>query len=195
MTKICLMLIMLVFLFRGLAECSVLFEANNACLPKDASESISRGIVPEGLSALRVTASIKTHKPGIHSVSDIHGTPDYKILLNIDGEVLKLSGQLHEENSEPKKLSDPETGDGIRYVFQENLRLKAGHHSIVVTLQNDDIEVHKTMTLEAGSMNNLVLEPIYRAVPGKKRLGLYGTPSFTEGLKGFALLLNGRTLD
>lgn len=196
MTRICLMLIVSVFLFRGLAECSVPFGANATGFRKDVTGITSGcGGVPEGMTDLRITASLKTHKPGIHAVSDIHGTPDYRMLLNVDGKVITVSGQLIEEKREPKKLLDPEAGDGIRYLFRENLRLQAGRHSLAVTVQGDDFEVHGTVMLEAGSTNNLVLEPLYRAAPGKKRLGLYGAPGFTEGLKGFALILNGRTLE
>lgn len=196
MMRICLMLIVSVFLFSGLAECSVPPGANATGVRNDAPERTSgSGSVLEGMSDLLITASLKTHKPGIHAVSDIHGTPDYRMLLNIDGEVLTVNGQLFEEKREPKNLLDPEAGDGVRYLFRENLRLKAGHHSLVVTLHGDDFEAHGTVMLEAGSTNHLVLEPRYRAAPGKKRLGLYGAPGFTEGLKGFYLILNGRTLE
>jgi len=152
------------------------------------------GIVPKELTELRITASLKTHNPGIHAVSDIHGMPDYTMLLNIDGEQLELPGRLHKENSEPAKLVDPEAGDGIRYLFNKNLRLKAGSHTIRVTVQYDGVVVEKGMTLVDGSINSLVLEPIYCPVPGKKRLGVYGAPHFVKGVKGFSLILNGRTL-
>jgi len=88
------------------------------------------------------------------------------LLLNIDGQVVLLRGNLQSENSESSGLVDPEAGDGIRYRFSKNIRLKAGTHRVVVALPDDKIAVAKEITLVEGKMNNLVLEPIYNKTPG-----------------------------
>jgi hypothetical protein len=92
------------------------------------------------------------------------------------------------------KLADPEAGDGIRYRFNKNLRLKAGTHRIVVALPDDGVAVEREITLTEGKVNSLVLEPVYSTKPGKRRLEAYSTTSFTEGIRSIRLTLNGRDI-
>lgn len=179
----------------GCAESSALIKANSTSMRTDIFEELTNGeIAPRGFSDLRITATLKTHKPGIYSATDVHGMPDYNLLLNIDGQAVLLRGGLQKENSEPMKLVDPEAGDGIRYRFSKKLRLKAGVHKIVVALPDDGIAVEREITLAEGNVNNLVLEPIYRTTPGKRRPGMYSTTSFTEGIRSLRLMLNGKEI-
>jgi len=143
---------------------------------------------------LCIFATLKTHKPGIYSASDMHGTPNYKLLLNIDGQAVLLLGNLENENSEPMKLVDPEAGDGIRYRFSKNLRLKSGTHRIVVALPEDGIAVERVITLVEGNVSHLVVEPIYSTKSGKRHPGRYGTTSFTEGIRSLRVILNGKEI-
>ncbi len=190
-----LFLAMIVTVVSGCAESSALIKANSTSMRTDIFEELTNGgITPQGFTDLRITATLKTHKPGIYSASDIHGTPDYTLLLNIDGQAVLLRGSLQRENSEPMKLVDPEAGDGIRYRFSKNLRLKAGPHRIVVALPDDGIAVEREIILTEGKVNSLVLEPVYSTKPGKRRLGTYGTTSFTEGIRSIRLTLNGREI-
>ena len=69
--------------------------------------------VPRGHADLRVAASIKTHRQGVYPLRiDTHGTPDYLLLLTIDGQTMQIRGSLAEENCEPRRLRDPESGRG-----------------------------------------------------------------------------------
>lgn len=178
----------------GCAESSALIKANSTSLRTDVYEELTNGATaPQGYVDLRVSATLKTHRPGIFSAKDIHGTPDYKLLLNVDGQVVLLQGSLQNENSEPMKLVDPEAGDGIRYRFSKNLRLKAGLHKVVVALPDDEIAVAREFTLSEGDRNSLVVEPIYSTKPGKRRPAMYSsTTSFTEGIRSLRLMLNGK---
>ena len=195
MKKTSLLLMLALMVLSGCAESSALIKSNSTSLRTDVYEELTNGAsTPQGYVDLRITASLKTHKPGIYSASDIHGTPDYKLLLNIDGQAVLLRGNLQSENSESRGVVDPEAGDGIRYQFSKNLRLKSGTHKIVVALPDDEIAVAREITLVEGNMNNLVLEPIYSTKPGKRRLGTYSTTSFREGIRTFRLMLNGREI-
>lgn len=195
MKKTSLLLMLALMVLSGCAESSALIKANSTSLRTDVYEELTNGATaPQGFTGLRITATLKTHKPGIYSASDIHGTPDFKLLLNIDGQAVLLRGNLQKENSEPMKLVDPEVGDGIRYRFSKNLRLKAGTHRIVVALPDDEIAVAREITLVEGSMNNLVLEPIYSTKPGKRRLGTYNTTSFRGGIRTLRVMLNGKEI-
>jgi hypothetical protein len=193
MKKRCLLLMMLLVVVSGCAENSALIRKNSSSTRSDVFEEPAKGgIAPKGFTDLRITGSLKTHKPGAHSASDDHGTPDYKLLLNIDGQAVLLHGKLQKENSEPMKLVDSEAGDGIRYWFIKSLRLKAGTHRIVVALPDDGIAVEKVITLVEGNVNSLVLEPVYCSTSISRRPGAYGATNFKEGIRGIRLTLNGR---
>jgi hypothetical protein len=192
MKKICLFLMMSLAILSGCAQSSTLIKANSASMRTDIFEELTNaGSAPQGFTDLRITATLKTHKPGMYSASDIHGTRDYMLLVNIDGQAVLLRGSLQKESSEPVSLVDPEAGDGVRYRFSKNLRLKAGKHRVVVALPDDEIAVEREITLVEGSVNNLILEPVYSTSPGKKRPGINNDTSFKEGIRSIRLTLNG----
>jgi len=194
MKKASLLLMLSLMVLSGCAESSALIKANSTSLRTDVFEELTNGATtPQGYVDLRVSATLKTHRPGIFSAKDIHGTPDYKLLLNIDGQAVLLRGNLQNENSESRGLVDPEAGDGIRYRFSKNIRMKAGTHKVVVALPDDEIAVAKEIALNEGDRNNLVVEPIYSSSPGKRRPGV-STTSFKEGIRSISLTLNGREI-
>ena len=89
---------------------------------------------------------------------------------------------------------DPEAGEGIRYRFNKRLQLKAGAHRIVVALPDDGIAAEREIILAEGNVNSLVLEPVYGAAAYKRGPGFYGVTSFTKGVSGFRLILNGKAI-
>jgi hypothetical protein len=195
MKKASLLLMLSLMVLSGCAESSALIKANSTSLRTDVFEELTNGATaPQGYVDLRVTATLKTHKPGTFSAKDIHGTPDYKLLLNIDGQAVQLQGTLRSENSEPMKLVDPEAGDGIRYLFSKILRLKAGTHRVVVALPDDEVAVAREITFSDGTPNSLVVEPIYSTKPGKKMPGTYSTTNFREGIRSLRIMFNGKEL-
>ena len=190
-----ILLITAVALVSGCADSSTLIKKSSSSLRGDVFEELTDGgTVPQGYADLRITSSLKTHKPGIYSAKDIHGTPDYRMLLNIDGQAVQLQGSLREENVEQRGLRDEEAGEGIRYLFEKKLRSKAGTHKIVIAIPADDLAVEREITLPEGSSNSLVLEPIYRGASVKRRPGFYGVKSFKEGIGGLRVLLNGKPI-
>jgi hypothetical protein len=179
----------------GCAESPALIKANSTSIRMDVFEELANGgTAPKGFADLHITATLKTHKPGIYSASDIHGTPDYRLLLNIDGQAVLLQGRLQRENCEPINQVDPEAGDGIKYRFSKNLRLQTGTHWIVAALPDDGIAIERKITLVEGDANNLILEPIYSTKPGKRLPGIYSNSSFTEGIRSIRLMLNGQNI-
>jgi hypothetical protein len=193
MKNICLLLIMSLPVLSGCAESSALIKTGSTSIRSDVFQEVSNGgIVPQGYADLHIVSSLKTHKPGIYPFEKKpHGTPEYSLLVNIDGQVIRLQGSLHKENTEPRGLRDPEAGDGIRYRFSKKLRLKAGTHKIIVALPDDEIAIEREITLSDKSNNSLVVETIYGMSPGKQRPGFYGETSYKEGIKRLRLTLNG----
>lgn len=173
-----------------------LIKTMSATIRNDVFQELPEGpAIPPGYTDLHILASLKTHKPGIYpSKKKHHGTADYMLLLNIDGQSTRVKGNLKEEKSKQRFLQDPEAGDGIRYYFRKDVRLKAGPHRIAVAIPDDDIVIVKEVVLLEGISNILVLEPVYGGKPVRQRHGLYGPESFSEGVKGFREYLNGHLL-
>lgn len=155
----------------------------------------AKASIPEGYADLYILASLKTHKPGVYSFEKKpHGTADYMLLLNIDGQATHIRGDLQEEKSENPLTSDSEAGEGIRYNFRKDVRLKAGPHRIAVAIPDDDIIIVKEVTLFEGSFYFLVLEPIYGRIAGMQKPAFYSLTNFSKGMNGFRAYLNGREL-
>lgn len=190
-----LLIVMTLAVISGCAESSALIKASSTSIRTDVFKELNDGgSIPLGYADLRIASSLKTHKPGIYSSKDIHGTPDYKLLLNIDGQAVQLQGSLREENIEPRGLRDAEAGEGIRYQFDKRVRLNAGTHKVVIAILADDVAVERVISLPEGSSNSLVLEPVYKTTPGKRRPASYGVTSFQEGIRGFQVILNGKPI-
>lgn len=190
-----LFLIMAVAFMSGCADSSAAIRKSSSSSRSDVFKELTDGgAVPQGYADLRITSSLKTHRPGVHLARDIHGTPDYGMLLNIDGQAIQLQGSLREENVEPHGLRDPEGGDGIRYHFDKKLRLKAGTHKVVIAVPADDLAVEREIALTEGSSNSLVLEPAYRGTAPMKHPVSYSSTSFKEGIRGLSVLLNGKQI-
>jgi hypothetical protein len=194
MKKLCLW-IMAISLLSGCAESSSLIRADSGGIRTDIfEESPADGKAPQGYTDLRISASFKTHKPGSYSACNIHGTPEYRLLVNIDGQATFLSGSLKEEKIEPRGLRDPEAGEGMRYTFSKMIRLISGAHRIMVVVPEDNIMVARDITLDEERRNHLVLEPIYGLCTEKQLPGFHGVTNFNEGLKGFSVILNGKPI-
>lgn len=194
-TKIVVTLVMALGILTGCAGNQGLIKAMNTSTRQDVFQEPSAATpIPSGYADLRIISSLKTHMPGIYSYKDIHGTPEYKLLVNIDGQAVQLVGSLREERREQHSLRDPEEGQGIRYLFQKELRLKSGLHNLFLSLPFDEVTVVREITLADGSSNTLALEPVYSLARDKRRIGFYTTTNYKEGIKGFWVSLNGEPL-
>jgi hypothetical protein len=186
-----------VVIISGCAKSPALITASSTSVRSDVFQELKDGgPIPLGYADLRITSTLKTHKPGIYPYdkNKAHGTTDFMLLLNIDGHAVRIKGIASKENIEPRSLRDPEAGEGIRYRFQKNLRLKSGAHRVVVAIPDEEIADEREINLVEGSNNSLVLEPLYGSAIGKQRPGFYGVTSFYQGIKGFWVVLNGKPM-
>jgi hypothetical protein len=152
-----------------------------------------RETVREEAASLTVTASLKTHRQGTHLRKDVHGTPEYLLVLDVDGQSRPIQGVLQAEDRQGADLRHPEAGTGVRYRFSTSIGLTPGSHRIRVAAPADDISVEREVTLVPGE-NLLVLEPVYRTARIAQPPGRYGATGFAEGLAGFRMLLNGKVM-
>lgn len=188
--------LLLVIVVAGCTPNRALMKASLANTRSDVFQELSGGGAPPvGYVDLRIVCSLKTHPPDLYpSEMKTHGTPDYKLLLNIDGQAIWLAGSLKQENTEPNAVEDPEAGKGVRYRFRRDLRLAAGLHRVIVAIPEDGVIIDRTLTLREGMVNELVLQPIYGIKRLSGRPATYNETSFLDGLKGFATMLNGKPI-
>lgn len=184
-----------IMMISGCAESSALLAGAGAAMRTDIFQEISNpGPVPAEYADVRLVFFLKTHKPQISSANDLHGTAEYRVLVNLDGQVIQLQGSPADEKIAQTALPDPEAGEGVRYRFTSILRVKAGTHKLDIAIPGDGIRKVREINLLEGSSNSLVLEPVYRSIPRKQRPGFYGLTSFSQGLSTFRMILNGTPL-
>jgi hypothetical protein len=179
-----------VFLFTGCATSLSRQAALNS--RSDVFTKVNESMaIMAGQAELSISARVKTHREFDCPINQqhSHGTPAYKLLVNIDGQALPITGELKEEKSVNATNVDQENGNGIRYTFRQRLRLAAGKHRLIVSLPDDGIAVARDILLDEKSANSLGVEPVYNTRSGPPRVG-----DFHEGIKGLTLYLNGSLL-
>jgi hypothetical protein len=148
-----------------------------------------------GFADLAIRASVKTHRAALLPLgNDPHGTPGYQLLVNIDGEPLRISGAPAIEEGFSDAGRNPEAGEGIRYLFRAHLRLKAGAHRVIVALPGDRVAVQRDICLEERTDTMMEVTPSYFSVRRQLGPGSAGATSFREGTSGLELSMNGKPL-
>lgn len=146
---------------------------------------------PRGYARLAVSATLKTHSPGAHAVTDVHGTAEHVLLLNIDGQVIELAGSPRKEAREALPVRNPEEGEGMRYRFETTLDVKEGSRRITAVVPADEVVAGREVRLVAGTSGKLVLEPVYGAASGGFKPGAQPATSYRQGLATLRFCLDG----
>jgi hypothetical protein len=150
---------------------------------------------PADYAELTIVSTFKTRKPGNYWwLKSSHGTPEYTLLLNIDGQTALIKGDLTEEKTILGEPWNPESGDGIRYFFKIKLRLNSGFHRVFVAVPDAGANFDREITLMKGSDNVLNLAPVYGKRKAGRLLGLDTVTRFYEGIRGFKGYLNGKEI-
>lgn len=146
--------------------------------------------IPAGSSELNISASLKTHKEFDCPINlrHAHGTPDYRLVLNIDGQSLPLDSTLKDENLTGTAIGNPEQGEGVRYTFRQRLAIPPGEHRIIISLPGESIAIERTIIVDTG-FNTLAIEPVYQRKKGMRQGKT--AEDFHEGIKGLRTILNG----
>jgi hypothetical protein len=193
MKKRLVLLITALLALGGCAERFALIREHSASRRTDVFQVPAKGELPANAADVRVSATLKTHGPGSHFASDSHGTADYKLLLNIDGQAVLLSGSPLPESGYALTAVGPEAGSGMRYRFNTHLRVGSGKHKVVLALPDDGVSVERDVVLPGGKLSDLLVEPVYGGGAGFWRLPSSGR-SFEEGVVGMRVSLNGKEL-
>jgi len=147
----------------------------------------------QGFVVLTIKATIKTHLEGyyaLESKDSRHGKPGYPLMINIDGqaETWRVEGQqesLPLYDKDGKTSHDPDAGEGIKYVLEKKIGLRAGTHKVSLGLPADDYFKEVEITLKEGDSATLEFKPIYKYKTRHTRI-----PTFLGGIKEYEAYLN-----
>jgi hypothetical protein len=147
----------------------------------------------EGFVTLVIKATIKTNLDGyylLESKDSMHGKQGYPFIMNIDGQaaVWKVDGQkeiLPSYDQDGKTSHDPEAGEGIKYVLEKKIQLRAETYKVFLGLPNEDYFKELEIMLQEGKTCMLEFKPIYKYKTRPTRI-----PSFKKGIKEYEAYLN-----
>ena len=147
----------------------------------------------QGYVTLAIKATIKTPLEGYYLLElkdSMRGKPGYPFVINIDGQAAawKVDGQkeiLPLYDKDGKTSHDPEAGEGIKYVLEKKIQLRAGIHKVFLGLPNEDYFKELEIILQEGKTYTLEFKPIYKYKTQPTRI-----PSFKKGIKEYEAYLN-----
>lgn len=148
------------------------------------------GTVPgSGQAVVTITASIKSHKDSsLLFETARHGSSDYPLLIEIDGQSFSLPVRIMEENTPSAPLSDPEGGAGLRYSYNATLLLEPGVHTLTARMPTEHVETSRELKIRAGS-GNIMIRPLYRSSAGRKPASLRWVPNYMDGVGGLSIVV------
>jgi len=161
------------------------------------SEVKEEGMPPKGFVDLIIKASIKTHLEGyyiLESKESLHGKPEYPFVFNIDGQAVtwKMDGQRHTipvYDEKGKTSTNPEAGEGIKYILEKKVRLAAGTHKVFFGLPEEKYSTEVEISLKEGETSTLEFKPIYRTKRIPTRI-----PTFLKGINKYEVFLDGKRI-
>ncbi len=109
-------------------------------------------------------------------------------LLNIDGQSVTWNIMGRKEKApeyDDKGQSNPERGEGMKYVLTKNLRLRPGSHKIFLALPAENVFKEISITLKDGETDDLEFKPVYRR-------SRHPMQHFRNGIFFFEVFMNGK---
>jgi hypothetical protein len=145
----------------------------------------------QGFVDVTIKASIKTHLEGyyvLESRNSVHGKQGYPFLINIDGQAATWTAEGKKDtlplyDKDGKTSHDPDAGEGIKYVLEKKIRLRAGVHKVFLGLSADDYFKEVEITLEEGVPLILEFKPIYNYKTHPTRIS-----TFLMGIKEYEVI-------
>lgn len=147
----------------------------------------------QGFATLTIKASIKTHLVGyyvLESRESVHGKPGYPFLVNIDGQTVIWAAEGNKDNlplydKDGKTSHDPDAGEGIKYVIEKRIWLRAGAHKVFLGLSADDYYKEVEIILKEGKSSMLEFKSIYKYKTSPTRISTY-----LRGIKEYEVYLD-----
>ncbi len=135
-----------------------------------------------------VSASIKTHKySALLFEPSKHGKNEYQLFVDINGQSIKLPMEMQNETTETDPHTDPESGEGVRYLYKTTIRLKPGTYSFTAYLPTEDVFVRQEIVIPIEG-KTIIIKPTYRGLARRKAPSLRWRPDFRDGVKGLDIV-------
>ena len=141
-------------------------------------------------AVVTVSASIKTHKysPLLFEPSK-HGKEEYLLFVDINGQSMRLPMEMQNETTTTDPHTDPESGEGVRYLYKTTIRLKPGTYTFTAYLPTEDVSVRREVVVPREG-KTIIIKPTYRGLARRKPPSLRWRPDFKDGVKGFDIMAN-----
>lgn len=155
----------------------------------DVFQVVSDGVAVGADEALvTVSASIKTHKnsPVLFEPSK-HGKDEYLLYLDINGQSMRLPMEMQNETTATDPRTDPESGEGVRYLYKTTIRLKPGTCTFTAYLPTEDVSVRREVVIPTEG-KTIIIKPTYRGLARRKPPSLRWRPDFKDGVKGLDII-------
>lgn len=144
------------------------------------------------MATVEIYASVKTHTPNYHFFErGVRGTKDYTLMLNIGGQPVQLFADPTVENTPDPGKTNPESGEGVRYLFKKTVYLKPGVHKLTIASPVDNAAVEKTLNVNSGR-TIVSIEPVYNKIARNKIMHFRGERHFSQHVDDFTIKVNGK---
>jgi len=150
----------------------------------------NEGELGAGLLPVTISASIKTHtESSIPFELAQHGSDDYKLVIDINGQSLDLPFETIAETTTSDPLRDPESGSGLRYSYRATVALRPGSYRVTAWLPTENVMASQEVQISANS-RQIIIKPLYRGLAGRKPASLRWLPTFKDGVSALQMVVN-----
>lgn len=150
----------------------------------------SDGVVVGAAEAVvTVSASIKTHtySPLLFEPSK-HGKEEYLLFVDINGQSMGLPMERQNETTTTDPHTDPESGQGVRYLYKATILLRPGAYAFTAYLPTEDVSVRREVMIPREG-KTIIIKPTYRGLARRKAPSLRWRPDFKDGVKGLDVMV------
>lgn len=135
-----------------------------------------------------VSASIKTHKYSAFLFEPAkHGKDEYLLYVDINGQSMRLPMEMQNETTTTDPHTDPESGEGVRYLYKATILLRPGVYTFTAYLPTEDVSVRREVVIPREG-KTIVIKPTYRGLARRKPPSLRWRPDFKDGVKGLDIM-------
>ena len=139
-------------------------------------------------AVVTVSASIKTHKySALLFEPSKHGKDEYLLFVDINGQSMGLPMEMQSETTTTDPHTDPESGEGVRYLYKTTIRLRPGSYTFTAYLPTEDVSVRREVVIPTEG-KAIIIKPTYRGLARRKPPSLRWRPDFKDGVKGLDII-------
>jgi hypothetical protein len=156
------------FALAGCVASSQEIKLHSETIKADVFKEVKGGELQPGFADLIIKASFKTpvQQPSVDNKSQITTSRNegYPFLLNIDGQAVQWVVEGKKETAlfiDASGNHNQEGGEGIKYILEKKIRVKAGTHKVFFGLPAKNYYKQFEITVHEGKAYSIEFKPIY----------------------------------